>query len=194
MSFQGRRHKPSRLSASIPQTWKVSFCIHSAHRDVSCADDVRFGAAVGTGCPVPGHLRELCLCVTCDTSCVGDHWNRILPQSPHVVQQLCLAAQTTACLLIFRAEFCLVSLALPPKYSGYRTARVLPQILFSCCPSHWEAGVCVFGFGKLQLSVPGPELGAGVRCSASGWEDLVVWIHVLGVSRDLPLFFLRELL
>lgn len=124
--------------------------IHSAHRDVSCADDVRFGAAAGTGCPVPGHLRELCLCVTCDTSRVGDHWNRILPQSPHVVQQLCLAAQTTACLLMFRAEFCLVSLALPPKYSGYRIWHgSYPRF---CSPAVPLIGKQVFAFLVLVSS------------------------------------------
>ena len=141
MSFQGRRHKPSRLSACIPQTWKVSFRLHSAHRDVSCAGYVRFWAAVGTGCPVPGHLRELCLCVTCDTSRVGDHRNRILPQCPHVVQQLCLAAQTTACLLIFRAEFCLVLLHCPLNILDIEWHRSYPKF---CSPAFPLIGKQVF--------------------------------------------------
>lgn len=49
-------------------------------------------------------------------------------------------------------------------------AQVLPQILFFCFPSHWETGVYDLGFGKLQLSVPGPELAAGVKCLSSDWK------------------------
>lgn len=69
-------------------------------------------------------------------------------------------------------EFCLVSVALPPKQCGCQMAQVLPQILFFCFHSHWETGVYDLGFGKLQLSVPGPELAAGVKCLSS---DGKIW-------------------